>query len=144
MPAFFWAAFKPRGLRIEFPGALYDVTSRAKRPEPIFMDDTERRAVLKVVAQAMQRLDAEVLAFCLDRQLPSLCAAHAPSEPVAVDAWLWSSYLAYAGQVEAPACLDTAGLHGRLLGHAPRDAADTQSATGHFADWVQAGHVVRL
>ena len=54
-----------RPLRIGFPGAVYHVTSRGDRREPIFVDDTDRRALLEVVAQAMQRFDAEVLAYCL-------------------------------------------------------------------------------
>ena len=54
-----------RPLRIEFPGAVYHVTSRGDRREPIFVDDEDRQALLGVVAQAMQRFDAEVLAHCL-------------------------------------------------------------------------------
>jgi putative transposase len=54
-----------RPLRIEFPGALYHVTSRGDRREPIFDDDEDRRALLSVVAQAVQRFDATVLAYCL-------------------------------------------------------------------------------
>lgn len=54
-----------RPLRIEFPGALYHVTSRGDRREPVFVDDTDREALLAVVAQAMQRFDAQVLAYCL-------------------------------------------------------------------------------
>jgi putative transposase len=54
-----------RPLRIEFPGAIYHVTSRGDRREPIFADDADRQALLAVVAQAMQRFDAQVLAYCL-------------------------------------------------------------------------------
>ena len=54
-----------RPLRIEFPGAIYHVTSRGDRREPIFLDDEDRRALLEVVAQAMQRFDAQALAYCL-------------------------------------------------------------------------------
>jgi putative transposase len=54
-----------RPLRIEFPGALYHVTSRGDRREPIFDDDEDRRALLSVVAQAVQRFEASVLAYCL-------------------------------------------------------------------------------
>jgi putative transposase len=39
-----------RPLRIEFPGALYQVTSRGDRREPIFVDDMDRVALLGVVA----------------------------------------------------------------------------------------------
>jgi putative transposase len=54
-----------RPLRIEFPGAVYHVTSRGDRREPIFVDDTDRAALLNVLGQGMQRFDAQVLAYCL-------------------------------------------------------------------------------
>lgn len=54
-----------RPLRIEFPGAIYHVTSRGDRRETIFDDDQDRHAFLSVVGQAMDRFDAVVLAYCL-------------------------------------------------------------------------------
>ena len=54
-----------RPLRIEFPGAVYHVTSRGDRREPIYRDDTDRQRHLDVIAQAMGRFDAQVLAYCL-------------------------------------------------------------------------------
>jgi putative transposase len=54
-----------RPLRIEFPGAVYHVTSRGDRRESIYRDDEDRRAQLRVIAQAMERFDAQVLAYCL-------------------------------------------------------------------------------
>ena len=54
-----------RPLRIEFPGAVYHVTLRGDRREPIFVDDTDRAGLLNVLAQGMQRFDAQVLAYCL-------------------------------------------------------------------------------
>ena len=54
-----------RPLRIEFPGAIYHVTSRGDRREPIFVDDQDRHALLAVTGQAMDRFDAQVLAYCL-------------------------------------------------------------------------------
>jgi putative transposase len=54
-----------RPLRIEFPGAVYHVTSRGDRREPIFIDDADRGALLSVVAQGMERFDAQMLAYCL-------------------------------------------------------------------------------
>jgi putative transposase len=53
-----------RPLRIEFPGAVYHVTSRGDRREPIYKDDEDRHTQLAVLAQAMQRFDAQVLAYC--------------------------------------------------------------------------------
>ena len=54
-----------RPLRIEFPGAVYHVTARGDRREPIFVDDDDRHALLEVVAQALSRFDAEALSYCL-------------------------------------------------------------------------------
>ena len=54
-----------RPLRIEFSGAIYHVTSRGDRRELIYRDDVDRVAHLEVIAQAMSRFDAEVLAYCL-------------------------------------------------------------------------------
>ena len=54
-----------RPLRIEFENALYHVTSRGDRREPIFLDDTDRVALLALLGQACERFDASVLAYCL-------------------------------------------------------------------------------
>jgi putative transposase len=54
-----------RPLRIEFSGAIYHVTSRGDRREPIFVDEDDRRALLGVVAQALHRFDATMLVYCL-------------------------------------------------------------------------------
>jgi REP element-mobilizing transposase RayT len=54
-----------RPLRIEFPGAVHHVTSRGDRREPIYRDDIDRLTHLDVIAQAMDRFDAQVLAYCL-------------------------------------------------------------------------------
>lgn len=54
-----------RPLRLEFPDAVYHVTSRGDRREPIYRDDADRDECLGVIAQAMERFDAQVLAYCL-------------------------------------------------------------------------------
>lgn len=54
-----------RPLRIEFPGALYHITSRGDRREEIFADDADRARFLTVVAQGLARFDAQLLAYCL-------------------------------------------------------------------------------
>ena len=54
-----------RPLRIEFPGATYHVTSRGDRREPIYRDDADRQCQLDVLAEALARFDADVLAYCL-------------------------------------------------------------------------------
>jgi len=52
-------------LRLEFPGVVYHVTSRGDRREPIYRGDEDRRQHLAVLAQAADRFDARVLAYCL-------------------------------------------------------------------------------
>ena len=54
-----------RPLRIEFPGAVYHITSRGDRREPIFVDDVDRLALLDVLGAALDRFDASALAWCL-------------------------------------------------------------------------------
>ena len=54
-----------RPLRIEFSHAIYHVTSRGDRREPIYRSDDDRRMHLDVIAQTMSRFDAQLLAFCL-------------------------------------------------------------------------------
>lgn len=54
-----------RPLRIEFPGAVYHVTSRGDRRESIFVDDVDRTALLDVLGAGLERFDACALAWCL-------------------------------------------------------------------------------
>jgi putative transposase len=54
-----------RPLRIEYAGAVYHITSRGDRREPIAKDDTDRALFLEVLGQALQRFDAQVWAYCL-------------------------------------------------------------------------------
>lgn len=51
--------------RIEIPGTIYHITSHGDSREPIFEDDADWQNLLEVMAQAMARFDAEVLAYCL-------------------------------------------------------------------------------
>lgn len=57
-----------RPLRLEFPGALYHVTSRGDRRASIFFDDNDRRAWLDVLALVCARCHFVVYAFC---QMPN-------------------------------------------------------------------------
>jgi len=54
-----------RPLRIEFPDAVHHVTSRGDRREAIYRDDADRATQLEIIGQAMDRFDAQVLAYCL-------------------------------------------------------------------------------
>ena len=54
-----------RPLRLEFERALYHVTSRGDRREPIFEDDDDRREWLAVLVEALDRFQATAYAYCL-------------------------------------------------------------------------------
>ncbi len=54
-----------RPLRIEYPGALYHVTSRGDRREPIFEDDKDRLMFLDVLAEVVARFNWLCHAYCL-------------------------------------------------------------------------------
>lgn len=75
-----------RPLRIEYQGAVYHITSRGDRREPMALDDVDRSAFIEVLAQALKRFDARAWAYCLmgDHYPPG--AAYSPSQPLAPDA----------------------------------------------------------
>jgi REP element-mobilizing transposase RayT len=54
-----------RPLRIEYPGALYHVTSRGDRQEAIFDDDQDRTTFLNVLAEVVSRFHWRCHAYCL-------------------------------------------------------------------------------
>jgi REP element-mobilizing transposase RayT len=54
-----------RPLRIEYPGALYHLTSRSKAQEDIFRDDADRKAFLAVLAAVVERFGWRLYAYCL-------------------------------------------------------------------------------
>ena len=54
-----------RPLRIEFPGALYHVTSRGDRQEDIYLDDEDRTAYLDILKKVCERFNWVVHAYCL-------------------------------------------------------------------------------
>lgn len=54
-----------RPLRIQFPGALYHVTSRGDRQEPIFDDDVDRRVFLATLGEVVRQANWVCYAYCL-------------------------------------------------------------------------------
>lgn len=54
-----------RPLRIEFPGAVYHVTSRGDAGADVFLDDEDRQAFLDVLAHAVERFGWLCHAYCL-------------------------------------------------------------------------------
>jgi putative transposase len=53
-----------RPLRLEFPGALYHVTSRGNRRNPVYRDDADRRAWLDVLGRVCERHHFVIHSFC--------------------------------------------------------------------------------
>jgi hypothetical protein len=49
-----------RPLRIEFPGALYHVTSRGNARSPTFLDDGDRHAFIRELVQSGRYTAAEI------------------------------------------------------------------------------------
>lgn len=54
-----------RQLRLEFSGALYHITSRGNRREPIFEDDVDHLVFLELLGQVCARLNWQCYAYCL-------------------------------------------------------------------------------
>ena len=54
-----------RPLRIEFAGALYHVTARGDRREPIYDDDEDRRAYLDILGEVVEDFNWICHAYCL-------------------------------------------------------------------------------
>jgi putative transposase len=55
----------PRPPRLEFPDALYHVTSRGVRRDAIFRDDRDRVTLRMVLVAALEACDAQLFAYCL-------------------------------------------------------------------------------
>ena len=53
-----------RPLRLEYPGALYHVTSRGIRAAAIYRDDSDRLAWLQILADVCSHFDFAVHSFC--------------------------------------------------------------------------------
>jgi len=54
-----------RPLRIEYPGAVYHITSRGNARQAVFLDDEDRKGFLDVLGQAVERFNWLYHAYCL-------------------------------------------------------------------------------
>lgn len=82
----------PRQLRIQYPGAMYHVMSRGNRRQDIFLDDVDRHDFLKTLAEACQKTDWQVHAYCLMSNHYHLVVETPNANLVAGMAWLQGSY----------------------------------------------------
>ncbi len=53
----------PRKIRVQYPGAIYHVTSRGDRGEDVFLDDVDRQDFLKTLAEACQKTGWQLHAY---------------------------------------------------------------------------------
>jgi len=82
----------PRQLRIQYPGAMYHVMSRGNRRQDIFLDDVDRLDSLKTLAEARQKTDWQIHAYCLMRNHYHLVVETPNADMVAGMTWLQSTY----------------------------------------------------
>jgi len=54
-----------RPLRIEYPGAVYHITTRGNAHQDIFLDDADREKLLEVLDQTAERFNWLCHAYCL-------------------------------------------------------------------------------
>jgi hypothetical protein len=54
-----------RKLRVQYPGAVYHVMNRGDRREPIYADDQDWLLFLDTLAEACEKTDWQVHAWCL-------------------------------------------------------------------------------
>ena len=54
-----------RPLRIEYRGALYHITDRGNERKAIFRDNVDRRRLIRYLAEAIEKFDLKIRAFCL-------------------------------------------------------------------------------
>ena len=82
----------PRQVRIEYPGAIYHVMSRGNRRQAIYLDDVDRHDFLKTLAEACQKTDWQVHAYCLMTNHYHLVVETPNANLVEGMTWLQSTY----------------------------------------------------
>lgn len=82
----------PRQLRIEYPGAIYHVTSRAKGKGKIFETDVDRQDFLETLAEACEKTGFEIHAYCLMPKYFHLVVGTPNGNLVAGMHWFMSAY----------------------------------------------------
>lgn len=79
-------------MRVQIPGGLYHVMSRGDQRDDIFFDDVDRHDFIKALAEACQKTDWQVHAFCLMRNHYHLVVETPQANLVAGMQWLQSTY----------------------------------------------------
>jgi len=82
----------PRKLRVQYPGAIYHVMNRGDRQENISLNDVDRQDFLKTLAEACQKTDWQVHAYCLMNNHFHLVVETPNANLVDGMRWLLSAY----------------------------------------------------
>lgn len=82
----------PRKLRVEYPGAIYHVMSRANGKGNIYETDVDRQDFIKTLAEACDKTGFQVHAYCLMRNHFHLVVETPNGNLVAGMRWLLSAY----------------------------------------------------
>ena len=70
-----------RPLRLEFPGAVYHVTSRGNARQAIFLDKDDRESFLGALSSGMARFNWLCHAYCLMETHYHLMVGNLPKAP---------------------------------------------------------------
>jgi REP element-mobilizing transposase RayT len=84
----------PRKLRVEYEGAIYHLTNRGDRREPIFLNNEDRESFLETLGQACAKTDWQVHAYCLMGNHFHLVVETPRANLVAGMQWLLGTYTA--------------------------------------------------
>src|SRR5450759_4434274 len=82
----------PRKLRLEYPGAIYHVMSRANGKGHIFETDVDRQDFVKTLAETCAKTGFQVHAYCLMRNHFHLVVETPQGNLVAGMRWFLSAY----------------------------------------------------
>ena len=81
-----------RKLRLEYPGAIYQVMNRGDRREPIFLDDEDRQRFLTALGEACAKTGWHIHALCLMTNHFHRVIEAPPPSLVAGMKWLLGTY----------------------------------------------------
>jgi len=82
----------PRKLRVQYPGAIYHLTSRGDPRQAIFKDDRDRRQFLQTLGQTCGKTGWQVHAYCLMRNHFHLVVETPEPNLVAGMKWFLGAY----------------------------------------------------
>lgn len=82
----------PRLLRIEYPGAIYHIVNRGNRGDPVFRDDSDRRAFLNALGEVCGKTGWRVHAYVLLADHFHLALTTPQPNLVAGMKWLLGTY----------------------------------------------------